>query len=235
MIRTVEIHPPGEWGAAVGTLLARRLAERPGQRVCLPTGNTPAPAYHAFAAGGGRLDETEVFLLDEFALPEGHPARCDEMLRRDLLDRLDHAPHRYHRLDVGAASLEQECARYQELVAAGGLDLTLLGLGANGHLGLNEPGSQAQDPTRVVELHPDTVHSAGGYGAGAAPQHGVTLGLEAILASREIWLLVTGEHKAGILQQALGGPIGPEVPASYLQDHSNTRVLADRAAAGAGP
>ncbi len=227
----IEIHPIGEWGVRVGALLARRLDEQPGLRLCLPTGVTPAPAYAAFAATGGSLGQTCVFLLDEFVLPPGDPARCDEMLRRDLLDRLEAPPLAFHKLDVDAPSLEEECVRYAALVGDGGLDLTLLGLGANGHLALNEPGSDADTGTRVVELHPETVEAAAAYGEGAPPSRGVTLGLREILASREIWLLVTGGHKAGILDNAINGPVGPGVPGSYLQEHPNTLVLADPAAA----
>ncbi len=231
MSPTTEIIATEEWGEAVGDRLARRLSDHPGLRLCLPTGSTPLPAYAAFAAGGGRLDATEVFLLDEFVLPAGHPARCDEMLRRDLLDLLDHSPAVLHRLDPEAESFLDECARYEALVADGGLDLTLLGIGGNGHLGLNEPGSAADTGTRIVGLAASTVQAAERYGDGAPPQMGLTLGLAQVLASKEIWLLVTEEHKAGILYEALRGPVGPEVPASFLQEHPNTVVFADEAAA----
>jgi len=227
----LEVLPPGEWGETVGARLAGRIAARPGIRLCLPTGNTPVPAYAAFAAGGGRLADAEVFLLDEFDLPAGHPARCDQMLQRDLLDRLGEAPGRLHRFDTAAGSLDDECARYAGLVESGGLDLTLLGLGANGHLGLNEPGSTADDPCRVVALEPETVAHAAGYGGDTVPERGLTLGLREILASREIWLLVTGPHKAGILQRTLHGPVGPEVPASFLRGHPDVTVLVDEDAA----
>lgn len=231
MSPSVEVSPAQEWGASVGALLMHRVESQPGMRLCLPTGNTPEPAYAEFAARGGSLAATDVFLLDEFVLPEGHPARCDVMLSRALLDLLPDPPHTLHRLDVGADDLDAECRRYEALVEERPLDLTLLGLGANGHLGLNEPGTAVDSPTRVVALHPDTVRHAAGYGAGVAPERGMTLGLRAILASREIWLLVTGEHKAEIMLRALTGPVGPEVPASYLKEHANVTVLADEAAA----
>ena len=225
------VHDAEEWGADVGALLVRRMDERNGIRLCLPTGDTPQPGYAAFASMGGRLDGTEVFLLDEFVLPDGHPARCDEMLARALLDHLDAPPRTLHQLDPSAESLADECDRYEALVADGGLDLTLLGLGGNGHLGLNEPGTEADSATRVVDLHQQTIAHAADYGRGAAPTRGMTLGLRAILASEEIWLLVTGSHKASILHRALAGPVGPGVPASYLQTHPNVSVIADEAAA----
>jgi glucosamine-6-phosphate deaminase len=222
----VEVFPTDEWGATVATRLAAR-ARRPGLRLCLPTGSTPRPAYAALAARHGVLAGTEVFLLDEFVLPPGHPARCDSMLQRDLLDLLDVAPAALHRLDVAAADREGETARYDALVRSGGLDLTLLGLGMNGHLGLNEPGSTDASPTRFARLTDATIRSAAAYGGDRAPEWGATLGLATILASREIWLLVTGAHKAEILQRVVKGPIGPDVPATYLRQHPNTVVLAD--------
>jgi glucosamine-6-phosphate deaminase len=199
-------------------------------RLCLPTGKTPIPAYGAFAAARGRLDAATVFLLDEFVLPDGHPARCDVMLQTGLLDLLQAPPRTLHRLDV-AGDLAAECERYAALVADGGLDLTLLGLGGNGHIGLNEPGTSSDSPTRVVDLHPQTVQHAAQYGGVAAPQHGVTLGMAAILASQEIWLLVTGRHKAEILSRAVTGPMGSDVPATFLRNHPNVWVLTDEDAA----
>ena len=228
---TIEVLPDDEWGAAVGALLAERVAAQPGLRLCLPTGNTPVPAYRVFAELGGRLDQTEVFLLDEFGLPGGQPARCDQMLHWSLLDLATVAPAVLHSIDVAADDVSAACARYDDVVADGGLDLTLLGLGANGHLGLNEPGSTPDSPTRIVDLHTTTVRNAVVYGEGAAPLWGVTLGMGPLLASREIWLLVTGAAKAEILHRALTGPVGPDVPASYLQNHPDTTVLADQAAA----
>jgi glucosamine-6-phosphate deaminase len=117
-------------------------------------------------------------------------------------------------------------------VDSGGLDLTLLGLGGNGHIGLNEPGTTADSPTRVVRLAVSTKEAAGRYGSGQEPEWGMTLGMRSILDSQEIWLLVTGSHKTEILDQVLNGPIGPEVPASFLRTHPNIVVLADRSAAG---
>lgn len=225
------VYPVAEWATAVGRRLATTLGETPDLRLCLPTGNTPAPAYRAFVAAGGQLDRAEVFLLDEFVLPAGHPARCDVMLSTALLDRLPAQPRALHKLDVDVQDLGAECARYEALLSDQPLDLTLLGLGGNGHLGLNEPGAARDSLTRVVNLQPETIRQAADYGSGAAPQRGATLGMRAILESNEIWLLVTGAHKAGILQQALEGPVQPAVPASYLQQHPNVTMFADVPAA----
>jgi glucosamine-6-phosphate deaminase len=153
------------------------------------------------------------------------------MLQRDFLAGLAQPPALLHTLDVEAPDLEEECGRYEGLVDGGGLDLTLLGLGGNGHVGLNEPGTTAQAGTRVVRLASATRAAAGRYGSDQEPEWGMTLGLRPILDSREIWLLVTGSSKARILERTLNGPIGPEVPASFLRTHTNAVVFADESAA----
>jgi glucosamine-6-phosphate deaminase len=207
------------------------MTEHPESRLCLPTGETPRPVYSRVAQTGDFTGAT-IFLLDEFDLPPGDPARCDEMIRRDFLDLLPRQPKAVHRLDVDASDLNEECSRVECLINNGGLDLTILGLGANGHLGLNEPGSPVDSPTRVVEIAPSTATGALRYGTDATPKRGMTIGLGPILESREIWLLVTGSHKAGILEQVLTDPTNPGLPASFLREHQRVTVFADRAAIG---
>jgi glucosamine-6-phosphate deaminase len=226
----IEVFPAAEWAGAVANEWIERVGENPSLRLCLPTGATPRPLYHELAALRPELGETEIFLLDEFlGLPPGNPGRCDEMLRADFTDLIDGLPS-ITAMDPDG-DLDEEVRRYEAAVTAGGLDLTLLGLGRNGHLALNEPGSTPADRTRVVELHPATAAITAEV-AGTLPTGGITLGLANILESREIWLLVTGSAKADILAAAVEGPIGPEVPASYLRIHDDVTVFADEAAAG---
>ncbi|MDJ0665066.1 MAG: glucosamine-6-phosphate deaminase [Acidimicrobiia bacterium] len=227
----LEIFAADEWAPAVGARLVRFVSLRNGLRVCLATGSTPEPVYAEFTASGGSLEGTEVFLLDEFLLPVGDLGRCDEMLDRALLQRLPTPPDALYTFDVTAASLQEECERFEDVIADGGLDLAVVGLGGNGHIGMNEPGSRSDSRTRVVELDPSTQQNAARYGATARPTWGITLGMGTLLAAEEIWLLVSGRHKAEILERAVSGPIGPEVPASYLRQHGNTIVYADEPAA----
>jgi glucosamine-6-phosphate deaminase len=227
--------PADDWAERVAADLAARLRAEPGLRLCLPTGETPAPLYAALVAAAERgdvsLEQASILLLDEYVgLPPGDPARCDTQLRRQLLDRLPHPPATVHLVDPDPADPGAAVARH-DAVAAAGLDLVLLGLGTNGHVGLNEPGSTASSPTRVVALAPSSrAASVDRYGASEAPEHGLTLGMDRLLESGEIWLLVTGEHKAGILERALNDVETPDIPATYLRRHPRLRVLADEAA-----
>jgi glucosamine-6-phosphate deaminase len=232
----LEVAAAGEWAAGVAADLAARIRASPALRVCLPTGDTPAPVYRALGAlartGAVSFADVEIVLLDEYlGLAPGDPARCDGRLRRELLDGLQRPPRAFHRIDVDGPD-PVAAARAHDAVAARGLDLTLLGLGMNGHIGLNEPGTTPTDPTRVVDVEPSSSAVAvERYGAATPPTRGITIGIGRLLASSEIWLLVTGERKAAILRRVLDGPETPEVPATYLRRHGSLRILADDAAA----
>lgn len=226
----LEVHEDLKWAGIAARRWIDYMIEHPAARLCLPTGETPRPVY-ARSSTELDLSSATVFLLDEFDLPRGSAGRCDTMLRRDLLASLSAPPAVFHRLDVNAPDQVAECARYDATIGNGGLNLTLLGLGGNGHLGLNEPGSSADSPTRAVDLARATTRAAIRYDPEARPVRGITIGLQRILDSDEIWLLVTGSHKAAILERMLEGPIGSDLPASYLRDHPNVTVLADESAA----
>lgn len=206
------------------------MQANPGARIVLPTGRTPEPVYRSFADRRGSLADATIVLLDEFGLPPRSLARCDNMLQRDLLDRLETPPARLLAWNTAAEDLDAVCAE-MDVEAKQGLDLVILGIGGNGHLGLNEPGTPPDAPSRVVDLHAETAAATSRYGAETAPTWGVTLGLGPILAASAVWLLATGAHKAEIVHSALEGPIGSEVPASFVRRHENAIVFLDEAAA----
>ena len=232
---TPEILRADRWAADVAAQLAARLADRAGQRICLPSGGTPAPVYArlpaALAELGADARAATVVLLDEdVGLAPDDPARCDRMLRTQLIDRLD-PPPRFVPIPVDDRSPD-EAAAALDAEAALGLDLVVLGLGRNGHVGMNEPGSAADAPTRAAPIEAGTLRTAvEDYGAVGRPTGGITLGLGRILEAREVWLLVSGPAKADILARVLMGPIGPEVPATLLRRHPALRVIVDEAAA----
>ncbi len=232
-----EVLPSGEWADHVADLLVERLGNRPDVVVCLPTGSTPLPVYERLP---GRLRSrgvaaagATIVLLDEYlGLPPDHQARCDRTLERTVLDRLGAPRPGFLAFDVDGPDPDDACTRFdREIAARGGLDLVVLGLGRNGHVGMNEPGSTADAPTRVVALTPASRLAAIGYGVDPPPAHGVTLGMAGIIAAREVWLLATGPEKADVLAAALDGPVTPDLPASLLRGHPGLRVLVDVPAA----
>jgi glucosamine-6-phosphate deaminase len=230
---SVESTPVEEWAAAVAARFTDRV--RPGLRVCLPTGNTPTPFYSEVAENTS-LHGLELFLLDEFGgLPKTDPGRCMVMLRRDLLNEARGEPLVFAP-DVDAPDPDAAADDYGDLVADGGLDLAIVGLGANGHIAMNEPGSTPDLTTRVVELEPSTTsHATSDYGATEPPTWGITVGLAELMAAKEVWVLVTGSHKTDILNRTLHGVVDSEVPATYLTTHPNCVFLVDEAAATGEP
>jgi glucosamine-6-phosphate deaminase len=231
--------------AAASAAVAREIADlirakaARGQRAVLglATGSTPVGVYAELV----RLHQEEglsfasvtSFNLDEYwPMAPDDPRSFHAVMRRQLFAYVDLAPGRTHLLD-GSLPLERlpaACAEYERaIVAAGGLDLVLLGMGGNGHVAFNEPGSPADARTRLAVLDESTRSAAGGM----LPEHALTLGLGTILEARALVLLAFGEHKADIVRRALTGPADASVPASLLQRHADVHVLLDPAAASA--
>ncbi len=222
------------WAPAVAERLLGVVGRTPAARIVLPTGATPRPVYRHLVErpdAGAAFASATIILLDEWlGLAPGDPARCDVRLREDLLDGLAPSP-RSVLIDVDTADPAAAAVAHDAVVASG-IRLALLGLGGNGHVGFNEPGSGPASPTRVVDLAPSSRDAARTrYGAGSVPDRGITLGMDRLLAADELWLLVTGAHKADILARALDGPETTELPASYLRRHPRLVVLADTLAA----
>lgn len=225
---TVRVHvePAAAWAATVSSALHGWLGARAQPRLGLAIGTTVEPVYQRIAPA--LIADATVFLLGEYGgMAVDHPARWSTLLRRGLLGRVTSPRLRFRWPDVDAADLEKECERYDEEIAAGGLDLVVLGLGPNGHVGLNEPGSGVDTATRVVQLTAASQQASRQYGITDPPSWAITVGLATVLSAREIWLVVTGRRKRAILDRVLHGPVLPDVPASLLRTHANVTCWAD--------
>jgi glucosamine-6-phosphate isomerase len=225
------------WANAVATFWRDRLRTNPRLKICLPSGLTPNPIYaemvRSAAAGNATFARASVFVLDEFGdLPPDDPGRAKHAVMRHLIGAVDLPADAFHCLDTDDPDVEGQCRRY-DLEIGDGFDLVLLGIGLNGHLGMNEPGSSTRSRTRRVELHDTTIASSARYFTHQnVPRWGVTVGLQPILASSEIWLLASGPGKAGIVQRVVNGGIDESVPASLLRRHANCSLFVE-AEAGA--
>jgi glucosamine-6-phosphate deaminase len=201
------------------------------------TGSSPLPLYRELAARPPRrIDEVEFFALDEYlGLPAGHPQSYRSFLERELMRPLGLDPARLHVLDGTAADGERECAGFERtMAAAGGVDLQILGIGSNGHIGFNEPGSSPLSRTRVAALSARTRTDNARFFAGTAdevPTHCLTQGLATILEARRIVLVASGRQKAEAIAHAVDGPLDTAVPASLLRDHPDVTLVLDREAA----
>jgi len=236
----VQIFPTAAATAdAVAARLARALQERPALRLGLATGNTFVPIYAALVAlhraGGFSFAEAMSFNLDEYiGLSRGHPASFAAYMHRHLFDHVD-LPANNGRLPDVHGDIDAACRQYEAAIAAaGGIDLQVLGIGRNGHIGFNEPGSSLDSRTRQVELSASTREAnRRDFPAGeSVPPAAVTMGLGTILAAREILLVATGSAKKAALQTAFRLPPSADCPASALQGHPNITVFCDAAAAG---
>lgn len=228
----------------VADLAAQRVADllhdSPRAVLGLPTGRTPIAMYDQLADrhAAGELDFSQVhtFNLDEFVgIGEDHPGSYRAYMRAHLFDRVNLPPAQAHVLDGLAVDPDAECTRFEEAIAAaGGVDLQILGLGTNGHIGFNEPADGLQARThRVRLLEPSRKANAVFFGddVSQVPTEAMTMGMGTILKSRRILLLVTGEGKAATVAAMLHGPITTQLPASFLQLHPEVELICDAAAA----
>ncbi|KKC39719.1 hypothetical protein WH87_06120 [Devosia epidermidihirudinis] len=227
--------------AAVAEHVSRAVRQKPTLTLGLATGNTFRDVYNEliarFKAGEFSLAEAKAFNLDEYVgLPHGHPGSFEAYMQHHLFEHVDFAPGNARLPDVSAGDIAAACAAYEQaIVAAGGIDLQLLGIGRNGHIGFNEPGSPFDSRTREVPLTESTrTANAVDFPPGEMPPPmSVTMGIGTILEAREIVLAATGAHKAEALQQAFHAPISTDCPASALQRHGKVYIYRDRASLGA--
>jgi 6-phosphogluconolactonase/glucosamine-6-phosphate isomerase/deaminase len=223
------------WASAITQRFVSMARAPHGLRVCVASGNTPRPVFAELARviHAGDLDpaQLELTLLDEYGgLEPDDPGRCAAMLERDFLEPAGLMLKDVERFDPDAFDPGAELERFRDAVQKG-FDLCILGVGLNGHLGMNEPGSPSDASTRRVELHTSSQSAAAAYGARQTPTWGVTIGLKELLAAQEVWLLVTGSSKADIVARALEGEVTTDVPASLLQHHPNVTAWLDSSAA----
>ena len=222
---------PEEVARHAADFIEARVREKPDAKLLVATGNTPMPTYAELARRDLDMRKTRAIQLDEYlGVSEDDPRSLYRWMRRSFVEPL--RIENVLRFDPTTPDPEAACTRYAETIRdLGGIDLAILGLGPNGHLGFNEPPSPADAPTRVVTLSEESLQSNAGYWGGLnVPRRALTVGLDLILKAEACLLLVTGERKRDILRQTLEGPVSPQVPASYLQNALLT-VMADRAAA----
>ncbi len=229
---------------AVGEMAAAFLAEqarnKPKSVWLLPTERTHLRMYSNLVKlieqAKADLEQVQTFNLDEFyGLPPEHPGSYHTYMRQALFEKA-RIPERNIKLLNGVASDAMvECASYEEQIrTAGGIDLAVLGIGSNGHIGFNEPGSEIVSRTRLVEIRPETREANAflfGHKLENVPSSALTVGIGTIMEARQILLLATGSSKAQAVAAMLNGPVTPLLPASFLRLHSNVTLLTDRAAA----
>ncbi|MGN6327298.1 glucosamine-6-phosphate deaminase [Pseudolysinimonas sp.] len=227
-----------EVGRAAAAKIAHLIARKPDTVLGLATGSSPLAIYAELAVRREQgLDVARVsgFALDEYVgLPVAHPQSYASVIRTTVTEPIGLDPARVHVPDGLADDIEAACAAYEAAIgAAGGVDLQILGIGANGHIGFNEPTSSFSSRTRIKTLSSRTREdNARFFGTlDEVPSHCVTQGLGTIRDARELLLVAQGENKADAIAAAVEGPLSSMVPASILQWHPHATVIVDEAAA----
>ena len=219
-------------------IISAQVIMKPNCVLGLATGSTPIGTYDQLVEwyNKGDLDFSEVTTvnLDEYkGLPRTNDQSYYYFMHQHLFDRVNIDPERTNVPNGMEPDAEKECGRYEELIRSlGGVDLQLLGLGHNGHIGFNEPGEAFEKETHCVDLTESTIEANKRFfeSADDVPKQAYTMGIKTIMQAKKILIVVNGENKADIVERAFFGPVTPEVPASILQLHNDVTLVGDEAA-----
>ena len=228
-----------EMSRKAAELLAAEVKQHPQTVLGLATGGTPVGMYRELIKlhedEGIDFSQAQSFNLDEYVgLSSAHPQSYRAYMQENLFQHINLPAEKTHVPAGDAADLDKECARYEEAIReAGGIDIQVLGIGNNGHIGFNEPGSSAESTTRVVQLTESTIEANARYFASVeeVPTQAVSMGIKTILGAKKVVLLASGETKAQAVRLMLEGEPTADVPASLLQLHPDVTVIVDEAAA----
>jgi len=234
------IQASAEAASVVGArIVAKCVRETPGAVLGLATGGTPVALYRELVRmhreEGLDFSGVKTFNLDEYVgLGPAHPASYRHFMEEHLFAHVNVRRENIHIPDGLAADVPASCASYEEAIrAAGGIDVQLLGIGGDGHIGFNEPSSSLVSRTRIKTLTAQTRRDNARFFEAAedVPFHVVTMGVGTIMEARQVLLLAFGAGKARSVREAVEGPLSAMVPASVLQMHGSAKVLLDEAAA----
>lgn len=227
---------PDALGAAAAELVAARVRANPFTVLGVATGSSPLPVYeHLARHPGADFSAVTCFALDEYlGLPADHEQSYANFVRRRISEPLGILPKNVHVPRVGKGNGATAGDEYENMIkSAGGIDLQILGIGRNGHLAFNEPGSRFDSRTRVVALTEDSRKANARFFPSLrdVPTHSITQGLGTIQEARHLLVVVNGEEKAAAVGRAVDGPVTEDVPASILQTHPNVTLILDEPAA----
>ena len=209
-----------ELSSTVADIVKRQLKKQPLSKLVLPTGDTPLGMYDELVKRKLDWSHTITYNLDEYIMNPDHPCSYHSYMRKNLFDKINIYPDHCHFPFRPTLSFEDK------INANRGIDLCILGIGSNGHIAFNEPGSSFKSRTRVVDLSLQTIQDNSRFFGSAedVPKQAITMGLGTIMESKKIVLMANGDHKLTILNVAMNGKVTETVPASILQNHNNVEV-----------
>lgn len=203
------------------------------------TGSTPLGVYRYFIdnyqAQKVSFRQVKAFNLDEYVgLTPSHPRSFASAMKNELFSHIDILPENINALDGSKEDMIQECQRYESLIDANPIDIQILGIGMDGHIAYNEPGSPLDGACHVVDLHQESIESSLDYGFDHiedVPTQGVTQGIGTIMKAKQLIMMAKGEKKADLVKRMIYGEVTPDFPSSIIQRHPNVIVCLDRNAA----
>jgi glucosamine-6-phosphate deaminase len=210
-----------ELSSTVADMVETQIKEHSPSKLGLPTGSTPLGMYEELVNRKLDWSNTITFNLDVYLMNINHPESYQSYMRKNLFDRTNIYPNHYHFPFRPFSAFEDKIA------GSMGIDLCILGIGTNGHIAFNEPGSSFQSRTRVVELSEQTIKDNSRFfdSIDEVPTQAITMGLGTIMEAKKIILMARGQSKLNILNVAMNGEVTEDVPASILQNHDNVEVL----------
>ena len=224
--------------AEVAKMVFAQIVRKPDSVLGLATGSTPLGVYSLLAeyhARGTDFSRLTTFNLDEYVgLAPDHPQSYHWYMRENFFSKVNIKSDRIFIPNGMAEDLEAECLRYDELIKqAGGIDLQLLGIGSNGHIGFNEPGTEFGTTTHIVDLAESTIRDNARFfeSIDQVPTRALSMGIKSIMQAKEVILMASGGSKADAVCAAVKGPVTTAVPASVLQLHPCVTFVVDQAAA----
>lgn len=237
-MRFVKARDYDDMSRKAANIISAQIIVKPDCVVGLATGSSPIGAYkcltHWYEKGDLDFSQVTSVNLDEYrGLAHDDPQSYYYFMNENLFSHVNINPARTHVPDGTIADADEACRKYDEIIRSiGGVDLQLLGLGHNGHIGFNEPDEAFAKGTHCVDLAQSTIEANARFFASReeVPTQAYTMGIQTIMLARKILLVASGEGKADIVEKAFFGPVTPKVPASILQLHADVTVVGDEAA-----
>lgn len=225
--------------AYVGEYICHFIRNHSQPVIGFATGSTPLGVYRYFIdnyqAQKVSFRQVKAFNLDEYVgLTPSHPRSFASAMKNELFSHIDILPENINALDGSKEDMIQECQRYESLIDANPIDIQILGIGVDGHIAYNEPGSPLDGACHVVDLHQESIESSLDYGFDHiedVPTQGVTQGIGTIMKAKQLIMMAKGEKKADLVKRMIYGEVTPDFPSSIIQRHPNVIVCLDRSAA----
>ena len=225
--------------AYVGEYICHFIRNHSQPVIGFATGSTPLGVYRYFIdnyqAQKVSFRQVKAFNLDEYVgLTPSHPRSFASAMKNELFSHIDILPENINALDGSKENMDEECQRYESLIDANPIDIQILGIGMDGHIAYNEPGSPLDGGCHVVDLHQESIESSLDYGFDHiedVPTQGVTQGIGTIMKAKQLIMMAKGEKKADLVKRMIYGEVTSDFPSSIIQRHPNVIVCLDRSAA----